>query len=209
MTIGPIFALPAQKVAVQDLIIHPESFSQDQTVEIECYFNRESSAWLHLIQDSSKYTGFFVYAAKSKSFISKKESYPYVFAPVALRNKLRNLRKGDLILLSGKCFKHKAVGKEDVGIIVDEIKIPGEEESAEGVEETKSQAWSGAFNPPKRPRSENSSVNVAGADSAAAISGTGKGTYAIQMGSNTLSGLHWGEKYTLNGVEFIVKEDNQ
>ncbi|MBI1871319.1 MAG: hypothetical protein HYS07_09025 [Chlamydiae bacterium] len=190
-------------IHVQDLVDHPERFTQDQTIEIQCYFSRESTAWLHLISHPSKYTGFFVFEKKDSLILDEKVLFPYVFVPKSLNHKMRRFRSGDFVLIKGKCFKHQAVGKEAVGIVADHILILDENGVPEAIELEEPEAWPGRFNPPKKARSMEPS------GSALAVDSNLEETYTIQIGANTLSGLHWGQKYSLNEVEFIVTKDDK
>lgn len=193
--------IQANPVSIHDLVDHPESFVQDQEIELQCYFSRESTAWLHLLSNPSKYTGLFVFENKPSLIISEKIPFPFIFAPKDFHKEIRNLRSGDFILITGKCFKHQAVGKEAVGIVARRISTLDEDGASEAVESEETGEWQGRFNPPKKARAAESSGSALVTDS------NSEGTYTIQLGSNALSGLHWGEKYSLNGVEFVVTKD--
>lgn len=195
--------LQAGPISVKDITDHPESFIQDQKIELRCHFLKESNSWLHLLSDSSRYTGLFVFERKDSLIIKEKITFPYVFAQRQLQGKIRNLRSGDFILITGTCFKHQAVGKEAVGIVADQILVLGEDGTPETVDSEKTGEWSGRFNPPKKARSLDPSGSALAADP------DSQGTYTIRLGNDSLSGLHWGERYTMNGMEFVVTKDDK
>lgn len=200
---SPFSFAHANPATVQDLLNHPDAFSENQQVEVQCFLGRESTAWLHLIHQPAKYMGVFVFDKKESFILSEKEVFPYVFIPRSFRNQIRSFRKGDLLVVSGKCFKHKAVGKEAVGIIVERISTPDETQGQTAETASAQEKWSGGFNPSKSVVQNEALTSPSESGEA----GSSARTYSIHIGENTLSGLHFNEKYTLNGVEFVVMDD--
>jgi hypothetical protein len=91
------------------------------------------------------------------------------------------------------------VGKESIGVLVEKLQIIGEDSTydvSSGLDQEKGEAWSGTFG-----------AETQALDSSAPSVSTAAESYTIQIGGNTISGLQFGEKYTVNGAEFVVTKD--
>lgn len=187
----------ATRVSIRDLKEHP-SLYYDESVSIECYYDKESPIWVSALPDADEWIGFFVTGKPEKSLTWSGEYYNLLFAPRQMQEAVRQLRGGDKITVVGEAFPYHSASLDGGGIRVRQI-LQGWGSAAKAIGNT---ASSPLVSPPE-----------------AALASTVKPTpgpvssplpvpekYAVTINGKRYEGLRMGDQYNFDGIEFQVNK---
>lgn len=193
MTAMPAFA--ATRVTIHDLKDDPERY-YDQTVLLECYYDKESPIWVRALPDADEWIGFFVTGKPEKVLTWSGEYYNLLFAPYGMRDAVRSLRGGDKITVIGEAFQYHSASFDGTGIHVQRL-LSGWGPSAKtvGVEPAASVLMPTAHAAPPPAPADAPPAVAAQAD---------EGRYTVTINGRRYQGLRFGDPYTFEGVEFQV-----
>ena len=184
-----IVAMPAQaatRVTIQDLKDHPARY-YDQSVLLECFYDKESPIWVRALPEAETWIGFFVTGKPEKALTWSGEYYNLLFAPAVMRDTIRTLRSGDHITVIGEAFHYQSAGFDGAGIRATQVR----------------QGWGESA----RPAGDATPAQPAPAASTSSSPGCPE-RYLVTINGTRYRGLRFGDQYTFDGVEFQV-EPNQ
>lgn len=172
--------LAATRVSIQELKEAPERL-YDQTVLVECFYDKESPIWVRALPDADEWLGFFVTGRPEKALTWSGEYYNLLFAPSQMREALRTLRGGDKITVVGTVFPYHSASFDGAGIQVQQILL----------------GWG--------PSATSIGQPIAPVASAAASAAVGE-RYTATINGTRYEGLRFHDRYNFDGIEFQVEQ---
>lgn len=184
----------ATRVTIHDLKDAPELY-YGQTVELQCYYDKESPIWVRALPDAEEWIGFFVTGKPEKTLTWSGEYYNLLFAPYAMRTAVRSLRGGDAITVSGEVFHYHSASFEGAGIRVQQLfsgwgpsaKLLGTAADAQVASSTAA-ATDVSSTSPRAPATPQVVAEK----------------YTATINGKRYEGLRIGDRYNFDGIEFQV-----
>lgn len=112
--------LAATPVTIRELKARPAAY-YNETVSVECYYDKESPIWVSALPSADEWIGFFVTGAPDKALTWAGEYYNLFFAPREMQEVIRELRGGDKITLIGEGFHYQSASLDGLGVRVRQV----------------------------------------------------------------------------------------
>lgn len=185
----------ATRVNIRDLKEHPSRY-YDQSIVLECYYDKESPIWVSALPNADEWIGFFVTGKPDKALTWSGEYYNLLFAPRQMQEAVRQLRGGDKITIVGEGFNYHSASLEGVGIHVQQL-LQGWGPSAKAI---------GAAALPVAVALDSAAPNMASHETTGAPSGSYQAPvkYAVTINGKRYEGLRMGDQYNFDGIEFQI-----